>query len=112
MFDSKDFRVMLDQVVDALNPQTATLTFPLPEYDGEFRTAVDGSKFKSVLWDLDQEMRTTCKHDAEPMISHHDGIELTDGERKKNSVIYTTTDYWRDRLWSLLGERNLDLWDE
>ena len=112
MLNDYDLSKWCDRMLDTVATPRATLSFPLPEYDGEFRTAINGSNYRSVLWDLDQEMRTTCKHDAEPMISHHDGIELTDGERKKNSVIYTTTDYWRDRLWSLLGERNLDLWDE
>ena len=107
-----DVSAWCDRILDKLNTQSATLSFSLPTQDAEFRTAVNGVRFLSVLCDMDNEMRSTLKHDAAPMVTQQDGGELTKKENTENDVIYNTTDYWRDRMWSLLGEQNVGLWDE
>ena len=40
----------------------ATLEFNLPEDDHEFQMAIGGSKFHSVLWDMDQYLRGKIKY--------------------------------------------------
>ena len=41
---------------------TATLRFTLPEEDNEHRKAINGSRFASVLWNVDQECRGWIKY--------------------------------------------------
>jgi hypothetical protein len=69
----------------------ATLTFNLPEEDHEYSNAVDGSKMRSVLWDLDQWLRAKLKYE-----------ELTDGK-------YDAFKETRDELRRLLIEENVDI---
>lgn len=40
----------------------AILRFTLPEEEHEFRTAQQGQLAKSVLWDIDQRLRSLLKH--------------------------------------------------
>lgn len=40
----------------------AILKYNLPEETEEFETAVNGSKYKSVIWELDQYLRSEIKH--------------------------------------------------
>lgn len=40
----------------------AILEFNLPEESSEHQTAVDAAKWKGVLWDLDQWLRSQVKH--------------------------------------------------
>ena len=42
---------------------TATLTFKLPEEADEHRDAVNGSKWKLAMWDLDQLLRDKLKYE-------------------------------------------------
>jgi hypothetical protein len=69
----------------------ATLTFNLPEEDHEYSNAVDGSKMRSVLWDLDQWLRAKLKYE-----------ELTDGQ-------YDAYKATRDELRRLLIDENVDI---
>ena len=69
----------------------ATLTFNLPEENHEYSNAVDGSKMRSVLWDLDQWLRAKLKYE-----------ELTDGQ-------YDAYKATRDELRRLLIEENVDI---
>jgi hypothetical protein len=69
----------------------ATLTFSLPEEEYEYSNAVEGTKMRSVLWDLDQWLRAKLKYE-----------ELTDGK-------YDAFKETRDHLRSLLVEENIDL---
>jgi len=41
----------------------ATLTFNLPDDQHEFDLAVHGSDFYSILFDLNNEMRSICKYE-------------------------------------------------
>lgn len=40
----------------------ALLRFSLPDEEHEFRTAQQGREAKSVLWDIDQRLRSLLKH--------------------------------------------------
>ena len=41
----------------------ATLTFQLPDERHEHEDAVRGGEFRSALWDVEQRLRATLKHD-------------------------------------------------
>jgi hypothetical protein len=69
----------------------ATLTFSLPEEQHEYSNAVEGSKMRSVLWELDQWLRAKIKYE-----------ELSDGQ-------YDAFKQTRDELRKLLEEENVDL---
>jgi hypothetical protein len=69
----------------------ATLTFNLPEENHEYSNAVDGSKMRSALWELDQWLRSKLKYE-----------ELSDGQ-------YDAFKETRDELRRLLIEENIDL---
>jgi hypothetical protein len=43
---------------------TVTLTFPMNAGDEDLMCALNGSKFSSILWDLDNELRSVIKHNA------------------------------------------------
>jgi len=45
----------------------AVLEFNLPEDDHEFEMATSGSKFHSVLWDMDQYLRAKIKYAPDDM---------------------------------------------
>lgn len=40
----------------------ASLTYTLPEEEMEHRTALDGYRWKGVVYDLDNWLRGICKH--------------------------------------------------
>ncbi len=40
----------------------ALLKFDLPEEAEDFNSAVDGYKFKLILWDMDQHLRSIAKY--------------------------------------------------
>jgi hypothetical protein len=67
----------------------AKLTFDLPEEQEEFNDAINGSAFKSVVWELDQYMRSELKHG-----------ELTGDVHEKVQEI-------RDQLHSILNDNNV-----
>jgi hypothetical protein len=50
----------------------ATLEFNLPEEDDEFRTAVDGHRWRLVVTDLDEALRTSLKYNEDE--KHHSGL--------------------------------------
>jgi hypothetical protein len=69
----------------------ATLTFTLPEEEHEYTNAVEGAKMRSILWDVDQWLRSKMKYE-----------ELSDGQ-------YDAFKETRDHLRRLLIEENIDL---
>lgn len=52
-------------------PMIAKLEFTLPEEDHEFQTAVDGFRWKSVVWEMNEWLRQKIKYedrnDLEPV---------------------------------------------
>lgn len=69
----------------------ATLTFTLPEEEHEYTNAVEGAKMRSILWDVDQWLRSKLKYE-----------ELSDGQ-------YDAFKETRDHLRRLLIQENIDL---
>ena len=67
----------------------AKLTFNLPEEQEDFNDAVNGTAFKSVVWELDQYMRSQLKHG-----------DLADDVHDKVQEI-------RDQLHSILNDNNV-----
>jgi hypothetical protein len=69
---------------------TVTMTFCRPEHEDELREALNASRFNSVLWNLDQFLRSEVKHgDDEVKGTHYQQV--------------------RDKLWSLLEDEGLSL---
>ncbi len=71
----------------------AILEFNLPEENHEFANATQGSKMRSVLWELDQWMRAKLKFEDLPD-GQYDGIKQT-----------------RDQLQILLQDENIDIYE-
>lgn len=69
----------------------ARLDFDLPEDKYEYSNAINGSKMRSILWDVDQWLRAKMKYE-----------ELSDGQ-------YDAFKETRDHLRRLLIEENIDL---
>ena len=76
------------------------LEFDSIEESVEARNALDGTKWKIAMWDLDQKLRGMVKHGYD-MNSNR---ELTDDEHKLAQQI-------RDELHRILNQANLDLED-
>lgn len=70
----------------------AQLTFNLPEEQEEFETANNGWKYQSVLWDLNEFLRSKMKYDD----------KITD-------VQYDIYDEVRSKIWEFLNEKNITL---
>lgn len=68
------------------------LIFNLPEENYEFELACNGGKYKSILCELDNFLRSKLKYE-----------DISDVEYE----IYENT---RTRLWDLINEENLDLY--
>ena len=56
----------------------AKLIFNLPEEQEEFNDAVNGSAFKTAIWELDQYMRSQLKHGDLPDDVHDKVQEIRD----------------------------------
>lgn len=69
----------------------ARLDFDLPEDEYEYSNAINGSKMRSILWDVDQWLRAKMKYE-----------ELSDGQ-------YDAFKETRDHLRRLLIEENIDI---
>lgn len=69
----------------------ARLDFDLPDDEYEYSNAINGSKMRSIIWDVDQWLRAKMKYE-----------ELSDGQ-------YDAFKETRDHLRRLLIEENIDL---
>ena len=56
----------------------AKLIFNLPEEQEEFNDAVNGSAFKTAIWELDQYIRSQLKHGVLPDDVHDKVQEIRD----------------------------------
>jgi hypothetical protein len=72
------------------------LEFDSVEEADAARTALDGYKWKSVVWDLDQELRSTVKHGYI-------------GNREATSEEVDAADNLRTKLREILEDNNLNL---
>ena len=71
----------------------AILEFNLPEDQPEFNTALQGSDWKHVCWEMDQLLRKHLKYDDE---LKEDDVKMLQ--------------YVRDQFWKFMSESNLDLY--
>ena len=62
----------------------ATITFNLPDEAQEFRTAIDGWKWKSALNELNEELRSKVKWDNNMSEEHREAYQQV---REKITVI-------------------------
>ena len=76
------------------------LEFDSIEESVEARNALDGTKWKIAMWNLDQKLRGMVKHGY----AMNSNRELTDDEHKLTQQI-------RDELHRILNQANLDLED-
>ena len=74
------------------------LEFDSIEESIEARNALDGTKWKIAMWDLDQKLRAMVKHGY----AMYGNRELTNEEQKMAQEI-------RDELNRILNQSNLDL---
>ena len=76
------------------NEKTAEgiLKFPLPECQQDFETAINGYKWKLVVWDLDKWLRSQIKHKE---------------TYKENE--YELLESFRDKLHEVKNDYNLSL---
>lgn len=69
---------------------TAKLTFNLPSDEVEFQDAINGNRYRAVIWEMDQYLRSQLKHQ-----------ELTDEVQEKVQEI-------RDELHSIIDSHWLN----
>jgi len=77
------------------------LEFDAIEDAQDARTAIDGLKWKSAMWDLDQLLRSTTKH----------GISLLDSKKEASSEEMDVADKIREEIREILTDYNLNLED-
>ena len=77
------------------------LEFDALEEAQDARTALDGWKWKSTLWDLDQLLRSTVKH----------GVSIIERDKNANDIEIDLADKIREKIRELLEEYNLNLHD-
>ena len=70
----------------------AKLEFNLPEENEEFQVAVDGWRYKSIIWELDSFLRSKLKYE-----------NLQEKE-------YEIFDKVRSHLWELIKEENITIY--
>ena len=73
------------------------LEFDSIEEQNEARTALDGIRWKSAMWELDQKLRNTTKYDA----------SVVDTEKASESEIYIAERY-REIIRDILQEHGLN----
>lgn len=52
----------------------ATLTFQLPEERAEHEVAINGWRYKSALWEMDQWLRGLSKHGMQGCLNFDPGV--------------------------------------
>jgi hypothetical protein len=72
---------------------TATITFTLPEEDHEFRLATNAGNWQSVVWEIDQYLRSQIKYAGDETPSEvvealEKVRELLHDERISRGLIY------------------------
>ena len=72
----------------------AILEFNLPEDQPEFNTAIKGSDWKHVCWEMDQYLRKRVKYD--------------DGLTEEQLEVYEDM---RGEFWRMMKENNVDLYE-
>jgi hypothetical protein len=73
----------------------AILKFDLPEENPEFRLAVNASKWYSVVWDMDQYLRSQTKYAPDNMPDE----------------VYETLSKTREKLFEIMNENSVNFDD-
>ena len=71
----------------------AILTYRLPQEADEFQTALDGAKWREVVRELDDVLRSWAKYDSVPPLVAKNGPQIG----------------LRDTLWQIIDEAGLSL---
>jgi hypothetical protein len=77
------------------------LEFDAIEDAQDARTAIDGWKWKSAMWDLDQKLRSTTKY----------GVSLVDPSKEATSEEVDVAHKVRDEIREILTSHGLNLED-
>ena len=77
------------------------LEFDSIEEQYDARVALEGSKWKMVIWDLDQTLRSTTKY----------GVSMFDKSKEATGAEQDMADKMRDFIREILNEYNLNLED-
>lgn len=77
------------------------LEFDPIEDKTEMESAINGSKWKAAMWDLDQELRKTTKH----------GHSVVNENEEATDIEYTIAEKYREMLRDILSEMGLSLND-
>ena len=77
------------------------LEFDSVEEQYDARVALEGSKWKMVIWDLDQTLRSTTKY----------GVSMFDKSKEATGAEQDMADKMRDFIREILNEYNLNLED-
>ena len=77
------------------------LEFDSIEEQYDARVALEGSKWKMVIWDLDQTLRNTTKH----------GVSMFDKSKEATGAEQDMADKMRNFIREILNEYNLNLED-
>jgi len=77
------------------------LEFDALEDAQDARTALDGWKWKMIVWDLDQLLRSTTKH----------GVSLFDSQKEASSEEVEIAHKIRDEIRAMLTDSGLNLED-
>lgn len=75
------------------------LEFDSIEDQDDIRTALDGAKWKSAMWDLDQELRRITKYD----------VSLINPNQQADETEYKVADRMREIIRGILDDHNLKL---
>jgi hypothetical protein len=75
-----------------------TIEFDRIEEAEELRTALDGHKYKSVIWEIDQKLRSVCKYGT-----------AIEGNKEATVDEINTCENLRDIIRELLQEYNLTI---
>ena len=77
------------------------LEFDALEDAQDAKTALDGWKWKMIVWDLDQLLRSTTKH----------GVSLLDSKKEASSEEVEVAHKIRDQIREMLSDSGLNLED-
>lgn len=75
------------------------LKFNLPEEQEDFENTINGSKWKSAMWNLDQKLRSVVKYNN----------SIIDFQKSATSEEIEVANKLRDAIRELLDEHNLKL---
>ena len=70
--DSLNWDITEEDKEQILQNMKAILEFNLPDNQSDFNLAINGTKYYSVLWEIDQHLRAKIKYDEDLTNEQHD----------------------------------------